>query len=121
MFQFEKLDVWRKTIEYTDRIYTGTRSFPSDERIGLTSQMRRSAVSISSNIAEGSSRSSKADFSRFVEIGYGSLLVTVSQSYVAKRQKFLVQTAFDDIYGRAAELARMLSGLKNSLQRSSSC
>ena len=70
MFGFEKLDVWQKAIEFADNIYGLTANFPSDERFGLTSQLRRAAVSISSNVAEGSSRSSKVDFARLVEIAY---------------------------------------------------
>ena len=53
MFSFERLDVWQKSIEFADAVYRITRTFPEDERFGLTSQMRRAAVSISSNIAEG--------------------------------------------------------------------
>jgi four helix bundle protein len=67
MFGFEKLDVWQKSIELTDRVYEFTRPFPAEERFGLTSQMRRSSVSIASNIAEGSGRGSNPDFARFIE------------------------------------------------------
>jgi four helix bundle protein len=66
MFRFEKLDVWQKAIEYADCVYSMTREFPAEERFGLTSQLRRSAVSVSSNIAEGTGRSSDVEFSRFV-------------------------------------------------------
>ena len=78
MFRFEKLDVWNKAIDYADLVYSLTKSFPADERFGLTSQMRRSAVSVSSNVAEGSGRSSDKDSARFIEIGYGSLMECVS-------------------------------------------
>jgi four helix bundle protein len=74
MFRFEKLDVWQRSIEFASRIYEATRSFPADERFGLTNQMRRAGVSISSNIAEGSGRVSDVDFARFVEIAYASLM-----------------------------------------------
>lgn len=73
MFNFEKLDVWQKAIQLADLIYQVTNAFPCDERLGLTNQMRRAAISVSSNIAEGSSRGSHSDFSRFVEIATGSL------------------------------------------------
>lgn len=115
MFGFEKLDVWQKAIAYADCIYDVTRGFPDDERYGLTSQMRRSAVSVSSNIAEGSGRGSNTDFGRFVGIGYSSLLESVSQSHIGRRQQFLAQQTFDDVHQRAVQLARMLSGLKSSL------
>jgi hypothetical protein len=67
MFTFEKLDVWQKAIDFADLVYNYTRNFPTDERFGLTNQMRRAAVSISSNIAEGTSRMSQTDFARFIE------------------------------------------------------
>ena len=68
MFNFEKLDVWQKAIDFADLVYNHTRNLPSEERFGLTNQMTRAAVSISSNIAEGTSRMSQTDFARFVEI-----------------------------------------------------
>lgn len=115
MFNFEKLDVWQKAITLADVIYNDTRSFPADERFGLTNQMRRSIVSVSSNIAEGSSRSSKADFGRFVEIATGSVFELVSQGFIARPQSFLTEEGFRAIYVNAEEIGRMLSGLRNSL------
>ena len=116
MFGFEKLDVWHKAIDFADEVYLATKSFPSDERFGLTSQLRRAVVSISSNIAEGSGRNSKPEFSRFVSIAYGSLMESVSQLHIAKRQKFLSDELFSTLIGKADQLARMLSGLKASLR-----
>lgn len=115
MFKFEKLTVWQKAIEFADTIYSATRGFPIDERFGLTSQMRRAAVSVSSNIAEGSSRNSNADFARFVEIASGSLFEVVSQAFVSKRQGSLGVVGFNEIYLAAEEQGRMLSGLRNTL------
>ncbi len=86
MFRFEKLDVWQKAVEFADGVYGITGRFPGEERFGLTSQMRRAAVSISSNVAEGTGRSSDRDFAHFVEIAYGSLMEVVSQLKVAFRQ-----------------------------------
>jgi four helix bundle protein len=77
--------------------------------------MRRAAVSIVSNIAEGSSRSSDKDFSRFVEVAYGSLMEVVSQAYVATRQTVLSKPQFDKIYSDAESIARQLSGLRSKL------
>ena len=116
MFKFEKLEVWQRSIEFADLIYELTRSFPAEERFGLTSQLRRSAVSISSNIAEGSSRSSDADLRRFLEIAYGSLLESVAEFEVARRQKFVSHELFQNAYGLAEELAKMLSGFRRSLR-----
>ena len=115
MFNFEKLDVWQKAIDFADLIYNETRAFPVEERFGLTNQLRRAAVSVSSNIAEGSSRSSKSDFARFTEIAAGSVFEVVSQAFVARRQNFVSEDQFRRIYAAAEELSRMLSGLRKSL------
>jgi four helix bundle protein len=115
MFNFEKLDVWQKAIDFGDFIYNETRGLPSEERFGLTNQLRRASVSISSNIAEGSSRSSKNDFARFAEIAAGSVFEAVSQAFIARRQNFLSEDQFRKIYAHAEELSRMLSGLRKSL------
>ena len=115
MFNFEKLDVWHKAIDFANQVYALTRSFPSAERFGLTNQMRRAAVSISSNIAEGSSRSSKSDFARFIQIAAGSVFEVISQATIAKREGFLSESDFVKLYAAAEELSKMLSGLKKSL------
>jgi four helix bundle protein len=115
MFNFEKLEVWRKSIEFADLVYQLTGSFPGEERFGLTNQMRRASVAISSNIAEGSSRSSKIDYSRFVELAAGSLFEVISQAHVATRQRYLRDEDFQSMHSSAEELSRMLSGLKSYL------
>jgi four helix bundle protein len=115
MFRFEKLEVWRVAIELADEVYRRIRDFPAEERFGLTSQVRRSSVSVSANIAEGSGRSTKKDRVRFVEIGYGSLMETVSHLEIAKRQLYLPQDAHAELYDRSDRLARMLSGYRKSL------
>jgi four helix bundle protein len=115
MFNFEKLDVWQKAIDFADLVYSHTRDFPADERFGLTNQMRRAAVSISSNIAEGTSRMSQADFARFIEIATGSVFEVVSQAFVGRRQGFLDEHCFRAMYTAAEEIGRMLSGLRKSL------
>ena len=117
MFNFEKLEVWRKSIEFADLVYELTRSFPVEERFGLTNQMRRASVAVSSNIAEGSSRSSKTDYSRFVEIAAGSLFEVISQAHIAERQRYLTKEGFQSLHASAEELSRMLSGLKSYLTK----
>ncbi len=117
MFGFEKLDVWQKSVEYADLIYRITQAFPPEERFGLTSQLRRAAVSIASNIAEGTSRSSRADLRRFIEFAYGSLMESVSELQIAKRQRLLSDEAFEDTYNSAETLARMLSGLHRTFKK----
>ena len=118
MFNFEKLEVWQEAIDFGDLIYLETRRFPSDERFGLTNQLRRAATSVPSNITEGSSRSSKNEFARFTEIAAGSLFEVVSQSFIARRQQFLNEASFRIIYTAAEEQSRMLSGLRRALTTS---
>ena len=115
MFNFEKLETWQKAIDFADLVYSLTRSFPSDERFGLTNQMRRAAVSVSSNIAEGTARNSRADYARFLEIATGSLFEVVSQSFVSHRQGFLSKPDFGRLYSAAEEQGKMLSGLRRSV------
>ena len=115
MFNFEKLDVWQKAIDFADLVYIQTRQFPAAERFGLTNQMRRAAVPISSNIAEGTSRMSQTDFARFIEIATGPLCELVSQSFIGRQQGFLIEESFRTLYSAAAEIGRMLSGLCRSL------
>lgn len=116
-FNFEKLDVWREAIQFANLIYQLTSKFPEQERFGLTNQMRRAAVSVSSNLAEGSSRVSRADFARFVEIATGSLFEVVSQANVSLNQHFLARPEYECIISSPEKQCRMLSGLRQSLGR----
>jgi len=115
MFNFEKLEVWRKAIDFADLVYRETRLFPAEERFGLTNQMRRAAVSVSSNLAEGCSRTSQNDFARFVEIATGSVFEVVSQAFISRREGFMNEERFRALYSAAEEQSRMLSGLRRSL------
>jgi four helix bundle protein len=115
MFNFEKLDVWQTSIDFADLVYATTRTFPTEERFGLTNQMRRAAVSISSKIAEGCSRISKNDFARLLEIATESVFEVVSQAFISRRQGFIEETKFAALYAVAEEQSKMLSGLRKSL------
>jgi four helix bundle protein len=115
MFNFEKLEIWQEAINFADSVYGMTQTFPDTERFGLTNQMRRAAVSISSNLAEGSSRSSRTDFARFVEIATGSLFEVISQATISQRQGLLTKIDFDRLYSACVKQSKMLSGLRKSL------
>lgn len=117
MFKFEKLEVWQKAVQYADLVYSLTKDFPPEERFGLTTQLRRSAVSVSANVAEGSSRSSAIDMARFIEIAYGSLLESVSELEIAKRQTFVNENGHQIAYEQAELLAKMLSGFHRTLRK----
>lgn len=115
MFRFERLDIWQRSIDFAGMIYKISDQFPNKEVFGLTAQIRRSAVSISANIAEGSSRTSDKDFSRFVEIAYGSLCETVSHLNIAKNQGLLTEVDLQQVYAASEELAKMLTAFRNRL------
>jgi four helix bundle protein len=115
MFNFEKLQTWQEAINFADLVYTVTRHFPDQEKFGLTNQMRRAAVSVSSNPAEGNSRSSRPDFARFVEIATGFLFEVVSQSFIGRNQGFLNEDEFSRLYNAVEKQGKMLSRLRASL------
>ncbi|MCA9072254.1 MAG: four helix bundle protein [Planctomycetaceae bacterium] len=116
-FRFEKLDVWHLATELAMQIYVITKSFPNEERFGLTSQVRRSAISISANIAEGSGRVSDKDFSRFLEIAYGSLMETISHLLIAHKLLLISDQQLIELKDQSSKLGRMLSGLRRSLNK----
>src|SRR6056297_1124989 len=110
-FGFEKLEVWQLAIELSVEIYEVTRSFPQDERFGLSNQLRRAANSISANLAEGSGRGSNKDFQRFIGISFGSLMEVVSHLHIARKQNFIPDEQFNFLIERSHQIARMLSSL----------
>ncbi len=114
MFNFEKLEVWKKAIDYAGQVYRLTKDFPREEQFGLTNQIRRAANSIPSNIAEGSARP-PADFSRFIGYATGSLFEVVTQATIARNEGFLSLPNYENLYTDAEEISRMLSGLRRSL------
>ena len=114
MFNFEKLEVWRKSIDYAGQVYRVSKEFPREEQFGLTNQIRRAANSIPSNIAEGSARP-PADFSRFLGYATGSLYEVVTQATIARNEGFLIPATHEKLYIDAEEISRMLSALRRSL------
>jgi four helix bundle protein len=113
-FRHERLDVWQKAIEWAQGIYVVSAGFPEAERFGLQAQMRRAAVSVASNIAEGAGRYTAADFARFVEIAYGSLMETVCQATIAHNLGYMNAHDHDRLRTQAETIARMLSSLRRS-------
>lgn len=115
MFNFEKLEVWQKAMLFAAAVYRTTKSFPADERFGLTNQIRRAANSVPSNIAEGSARPA-ADFARFIGYATGSVYEVVTQATIARNEGFLPPHDYAQLYRDAEEISRMLSGLRKSLE-----
>ncbi len=114
---YSDLIVWQKAIEFVCAVYDQTRTFPADERFGLTSQIRRAAVSIPANIAEGQGRTSKKEFLNFLSIAHGSLREVETFIVIARRLNFLKPTSAEPLLIQAGEVGRLLNGLMRSLRR----
>jgi len=112
-----KLKAFERADELVLRVYRATQQFPREEQFGLTSQMRRCAVSIPSNIVEGCARSSQADYLRFLDIAYGSARELAYQVTIAARLGYLPQKDADDVESMAVETSKILNGLIRSLRR----
>ena len=115
---YKDLAVWRKSIDWAEAIYQASMGFPSEERYGLTSQIRRAAVSVPSNIAEGAARSGSKEFLQFLSVASGSLAEVETQLILARRLGYLPQAAEQDLQDQSHEIGRMLNGLKRSLRSS---
>ena len=113
-FSFEKLTVWQKSRKLSVSIYEVTKPFPDDERFGLISQMRRCAISISSNIAEGSGRHSGKDKARFTEIAFSSALELLNQIIIANDLQFISNKNQDVLRDSISEITAMLNSLHKS-------
>lgn len=114
-FRFEKLTVWQSARQLSSDIYSATQRFPQEELFGLTSQLRRAAVSSAANIAEGSGRNSDADFAHFLEVAYGSAMELAALPHVAADTGRLEEPARDVLLGLVAETSAQLSALNRSL------
>lgn len=112
---YQDLVVWQRAIEFSVAIYEVTKDFPTDERFGLTSQLRRAGVSVASNIAEGSTRKSAREFSHFLTIALGSIAEIRTQMLIANKIGYLNGEGYNSLLTTVNELGSMLNGLKTSL------
>ncbi|MEQ8243153.1 four helix bundle protein [Fulvivirga sp.] len=115
MNNYKNLKVWQDAVSLAVNIYKTTNQFPKEELYGLTSQIRRSAVSIASNIAEGSGRNSKKEFNQFLGIAHGSSFELDTQLIIASEVGFLNQEEYLKLSQDLIEIQKMNSGLKKSL------
>jgi four helix bundle protein len=113
---YTDLVVWQKAMDLAVDIYRLTREFPREELYGLTSQMRRCAVSVASNIAEGKGRFSKKELVQFLYRARGSLLELETQLIISTPAGYMPQEECDRLRARSAEIGRMLNGLVNRFQ-----
>jgi len=114
---FRDLIVWQKAMKLVTEVYRLTKSFPANEVYGLTAQIRRCAVSIPSNIAEGYGRKATNDYVRFLRIGIGSLYELQTQIEITLNLGYLKQNVFDVLYESSREIERMLSSLIRKLEK----
>ncbi len=116
MHKFKELEIWKRSRLFCSTIYQVTTAFPSDEKFGLTNQLRRASVSIPSNIAEGSSRNSNKDFARSLEIAIGSAYEIETQILIASDLRFLSGDACEKLVNELAEIIKMISRFRSTLK-----
>ncbi|HWB33296.1 MAG TPA: four helix bundle protein [Acidobacteriaceae bacterium] len=114
---FRELKVWKKSVQLTVLVYRFTGAFPKEEVYGLTSQMRRAAVSVASNIAEGSARGTKREFRQFVKLARGSNCELQTQLVISRELELGDRTQCDELEDLSEEIGRMLSALSRYLTR----
>ena len=118
MHNFRELETWKRSYQFAIIIYRLTESFPSKERYNLISQMNRASVSISSNIAEGCSRSSVKDLTRFLDISLGSSFELESQLLIAKGLNYLSNEKLEAVKKELHQIQKMIQGFKNYINKS---
>jgi four helix bundle protein len=114
---YRDLETWQKAMDMVQEVYEATRDFPKEEIYGLRSQIRRAAVSIPSNIAEGQGRESVKDFLRHLSIAYDSLCEAETQIVIAGRLGYIKDDASEKLMLRAGEVGRLINGLTRSLSK----
>ena len=112
---YKNLEVWKKSIELVKEVYVITKSYPNDEKFGIVSQMRRAAVSIPSNIAEGATRYSDKDSSRFIDMAIGSIAELETQLIISKELGFVGE--IDTLMERIKQINALALGLKNFYEK----
>jgi four helix bundle protein len=113
---YRDLEVWKKSIALVELIYRASKHFPPEERFGLTSQVRRAAVSVPSNIAEGAARTGTGEFLQSLSVASGSLAEVETQLIIANRLEMLSPVELATLLRQADEISKMLGGLKRSLE-----
>jgi four helix bundle protein len=113
---FKNLKVWQKAVDLAISVYELTKSFPSEEKFGITSQMRRSSVSIPSNIAEGTARNSSKAFSNCLDISLGESFELETQAIIANRVGILGEKQFIQFSDEVSEVQKMIIGFKTTVE-----
>ncbi|AWW30757.1 diversity-generating retroelement protein bAvd family protein [Echinicola strongylocentroti] len=116
MHNFRNLKVWQKSVDFAVKIYLETKEFPKEEKFGMVSQMRRARVSVPSNIAEGSAKSSGKAFSNSLEISLGESYELETQLEISKRVGLLDEEKSSSLHEDLVEIQRMINGLKSKVE-----
>jgi four helix bundle protein len=114
---YEDLQVWQKSIDLAEQVYLATRNFPKEELFGLVMQMRRSSISISSNIAEGCSRNSPKEFQHFLSIASGSAAELKTQLVISRRVELMKKELSEMLVEHVNIVERMLAGLSKGIEK----
>jgi four helix bundle protein len=112
----KNLEVWKRSLEFVTKIYHETSVFPADEKFGLIAQMRRAAISIPSNIAEGAARNSRKEFINFLHIAQGSASELETQLLICRNLDFYTQSQANLLLSELEEISRMIIGLQKTLR-----
>ena len=118
MRHFEELKIWQKAMTVTEYCYKITEKFPIEEKYGLISQIRRSAISIPSNISEGAGRNTDGEFRQFLGMANGSTFELLTQLYLSKRLNIISEESIRPIINEALEVIKMNYSLQKTLQKS---
>lgn len=113
----ENLEVWQKSVDFVVTVYHATQKFPSDERFGLTSQVRRASVSIPANIAEGAARQSDREFLKFLSIAQGSCSEVETELLIGSKLGYLAESEYHELRTAADSIGRMIVGLSKHLRK----
>lgn len=116
MHRFKDLEIWKQSRLMCSKIYLITSNFPDNEKFGLTNQLRRASVSVPSNIAEGCSRTSNKDFSRFLEIAIGSIYEIETQLLIAFDLGYIDQEKLDELSNSLNSIIKMISKFRSTIK-----
>ncbi len=114
LYAFEKLEVWKESIKLVKEIYVLTNNFPENEKFGLVSQLRRATISISSNLAEGTSRSTDKDKAHYTTMAYSSTMEILNQLIISNELKFIDEKSYLETREHIYKISNMLNALRKS-------
>ena len=114
IYSFEKLEVWKESIKLVKSIYDLTKDFPESEKFGLVTQLRRASVSIASNLAEGTSRSTNKDKAHFTTMAFSSLMEVLNQLIISKELNFISKENIEELREQISKISNMLNALRKS-------